>query len=76
MKILKGLFFSILALVALFFLIALFLPQAAHLDRSMSTAASPETVYGLVDGFKQCHVEAGHALRGARDRHRRRRGRM
>ncbi|MDH4167523.1 MAG: SRPBCC family protein [Gammaproteobacteria bacterium] len=53
MKILKGLFFSILALVALFFLIALFLPQAAHLDRSMSTTASPETVYGLVDGFKR-----------------------
>lgn len=53
MKVLQGLFFSILGLVALFFVTALFLPQAAHIERSMTTTASPGTVYGLVDGFKR-----------------------
>ena len=53
MKILKGLFFLILGLVALFFVTGLFLPKTAHIERSMTTAASPETVFGLVDGFKR-----------------------
>ena len=53
MKILRGLFFLLLGLVALFFVTALFLPQAAHVERSMTTTASPATVYGLVDGFKR-----------------------
>jgi uncharacterized protein YndB with AHSA1/START domain len=53
MKILRGLFFGLLGLVALFFVTGLFLPQAAHVERSMTTTASPATVYGLVDGFKR-----------------------
>ncbi len=53
MKILQGLFFLLLGLVVLFFVTALLLPQAAHVERSMTTTASPATVYGLVDGFKR-----------------------
>ncbi len=53
MKILRGLFFLLLGLVALFFVTALFLPQAAHVERSMTTTASPATVFGLVDGFER-----------------------
>jgi uncharacterized protein YndB with AHSA1/START domain len=53
MKILRGLFFALLGLGVLFFVTALFLPQAAHVERSMTTTASPATVYGLVDGFKR-----------------------
>ena len=53
MKILKGLFFSLLGLMALFFLVGLFLPKAAHVERSITTTASPGTVYGLVDGFQR-----------------------
>ena len=50
MKVLQGLFFLLLGLVALFFVTGLFLPQTAHVERSMTTTASPTTVYGLVDG--------------------------
>jgi uncharacterized protein YndB with AHSA1/START domain len=53
MKFLRGLFFLLLGLVALFFVTGLFLPQTAHVERSMTTKASPATVYGLVDGFKR-----------------------
>lgn len=53
MKILKGLFFFLLGLVALFFVVGLFLPKTAHVERSTTTTASPETVYSLVDGFKR-----------------------
>jgi uncharacterized protein YndB with AHSA1/START domain len=53
MKILRGLFFVLLGLVALFFVTGVFLPQSAHVERSMTTTASPATVYGLVDGFKR-----------------------
>jgi Polyketide cyclase / dehydrase and lipid transport len=53
MKILRGLFFVLLGLVALFFVTGVFLPQTAHVERSMTTMASPATVYGLVDGFKR-----------------------
>ena len=53
MKILRGLFFILLGLVALFFVTGVFLPQTAHVERSMTTTASPATVYGLVDGFKR-----------------------
>jgi uncharacterized protein YndB with AHSA1/START domain len=53
MKILRGLFFILLGLVALFFVTGLFLPQTSHVERSMTTTASPATVYGLVDGFKR-----------------------
>jgi uncharacterized protein YndB with AHSA1/START domain len=53
MKILRGLFFLLLGLVALFFVTGLFLPKTAHIERSMTTTASPETVYGLIDGFQR-----------------------
>ena len=53
MKVLRALFFLLLGLVALFFVTGLFLPQTAHVERSMTTTASPATVYGLVDGFKR-----------------------
>jgi uncharacterized protein YndB with AHSA1/START domain len=53
MKVLRGLFFLLLVMVALFFVTGLFLPQTAHVERSTTTKASPATVYGLVDGFKR-----------------------
>jgi hypothetical protein len=53
MKVLKGLFLLLLGLVALFFAVALLLPRTAHLERSISTDASPATVYGLVNGFQR-----------------------
>lgn len=53
MKILRGLFLILLGLVALFLVTGVFLPQSAHVERSMTTTASPATVYGLVDGFKR-----------------------
>ena len=53
MKILRGLFVGVVALVALFFVVAMFLPQSAHVERSINTTATPATVYGLVNGFKR-----------------------
>jgi uncharacterized protein YndB with AHSA1/START domain len=53
MKILRGLFFILLGLVALLLVTGVFLPQSAHVERSMTTTASPATVYGLIDGFKR-----------------------
>jgi uncharacterized protein YndB with AHSA1/START domain len=53
MKILKGLFFSLLGLMLVFLVVGLFLPKAAHVERSITTTASPATVYGLVDGFQR-----------------------
>ncbi|HEX9208388.1 MAG TPA: SRPBCC family protein [Steroidobacteraceae bacterium] len=51
MRFLKGLVVVSGALVALFFIVALLLPRTAHVERSVSTTAAPETVYGLVNGF-------------------------
>lgn len=51
MKLVKGLFMTLVALVLLFFVVGLFLPKAAHIERSITTAASPNAVYELVDGF-------------------------
>ena len=48
MKVLRGLFFLLLGLVALFFVTGLFLPQSAHVERSMTTTASP--AHGLWPG--------------------------
>jgi uncharacterized protein YndB with AHSA1/START domain len=53
MKILKGLFLVLLGLVTLFFVTGLFLPKSAHVERSITTTASPATVYGLVNGFRR-----------------------
>lgn len=53
MKLLKGLFFTALALVTALLVIGLFLPRSAHIERSIAIGASPGTVYGLVDGFER-----------------------
>jgi uncharacterized protein YndB with AHSA1/START domain len=53
MKILKGLFVFLVGLVLLFVVIGLFLPQQVHVERSITTTASPATVFGLVDGFRR-----------------------
>jgi len=51
LKLLKGLFFTALLLVAAFLVIGLLLPKTAYVERSITISASPETVYGLIDGF-------------------------
>jgi uncharacterized protein YndB with AHSA1/START domain len=51
MKILQGLLVFVIALVALFFAVWALLPQHAHVERSVSTTATPGAVYALVDGF-------------------------
>jgi uncharacterized protein YndB with AHSA1/START domain len=53
MKILKGLLVVVVALVALFLVIGLFLPKNAHVERSIATTASPDAVYGIVSGFRR-----------------------
>ena len=53
MRLLKALLYLVLALVALFLLVGLFLPKTAQVERSITTSASPATVYSLVDGFKR-----------------------
>jgi uncharacterized protein YndB with AHSA1/START domain len=53
MKILKGLLVVVVALVALFLGVGLFLPTTAHVERSIATTASPEVVYGIVSGFRR-----------------------
>jgi len=50
---LKGLLYVALALIALVVAVGLFLPTSAHVERSVSTAANPATVYGIVSGFKR-----------------------
>ncbi len=53
MKFLKRLFVIALALVALFLVVGLFLPTSAHVERAITTSASPQTVYGIVSGFRR-----------------------
>jgi uncharacterized protein YndB with AHSA1/START domain len=53
MKILKGLLVVVVALVALFLGVGLFLPTTAHVERSIATTASPEAVYGIVSDFRR-----------------------
>jgi uncharacterized protein YndB with AHSA1/START domain len=53
MKILKGLVVFLVGVVLLFVVVGLFLPQQAHVERSITTTASPATVFGLVDGFRR-----------------------
>ena len=53
MRVLKGLFYAIVGLVGLFVVIGLFLPTTAHVERSITTSASPDTVYGIVSGFRR-----------------------
>jgi hypothetical protein len=49
----RRLFYAILALIGLGLAVGLFLPNAAHVERSITTRASPATVYGIVSGFKR-----------------------
>jgi hypothetical protein len=51
MKVLKAVFYSLAALVAILLVVGLFLPTAVHVERSTTTTASPSTVYGIVNGF-------------------------
>jgi len=52
-KILKPILIGLAALIVLIILIGLFLPSAAHVERSTSIAASPETVFGLVNNLRR-----------------------
>jgi hypothetical protein len=51
MRILKLAFLVIAGLVGLLLVVGLFLPTAAHVERSIATKASAATVYGIVSGF-------------------------
>ena len=53
MRIVRGLFYAILALVGLFLVVGVLLPNSAHVERSIATSASPQAVYGIVSGFKR-----------------------
>src|SRR5512133_1255803 len=53
MKLLKGLFVAVVALIAIFVLVGFFLPKVATVERSATIAASPATIYGLADGFSR-----------------------
>jgi hypothetical protein len=51
MKILRFVFYFLAGLAALLLLVGFFLPGTAHVERSVTTSASPATVYGIVSGF-------------------------
>ena len=53
LKILKGLFVFVVLLVVAFVAIGFFLPQNAHVERSITTSASPAAVYAAIDGFER-----------------------
>ena len=51
MKLLRRLVYVVAAALAVLLTIGLLLPDSAHVERSVTTSASPQTVYGLVDGY-------------------------
>ncbi len=51
MKLLKALLYAVVGLLGLLVVVGFLLPNSAHVERSMSTTAKPDVVYGLVDGF-------------------------
>ena len=53
MKILKPILIGLLALIVLLGLIGLFLPSAAHVERSVSIAAPPAAVYEIVNDLRR-----------------------
>ena len=55
MKILKGIFYAIFAIVVLIFVIALFLPPQYKVERSTEINGSIDTVYGFVADFNNFH---------------------
>jgi hypothetical protein len=50
-KIIRRVLYSLVALIALLLLAGLLLPNAARVERTITTTASPDTVYGIVNGF-------------------------
>jgi hypothetical protein len=53
MKLLRIAFYALAALVGVALVVGLFLPTSAHVERSVATAASPGTVFGIVNGFRR-----------------------
>ncbi len=53
MKILKPILIGLAALIVLLVLIGLFLPSAAHVERSVSIAAPPAAVYEIVNDLRR-----------------------
>ena len=53
MKVIKSLLIGLAALIALLIAIALFLPSAAHVERSASIAAPPAAVFDIVNSLKR-----------------------
>jgi hypothetical protein len=49
--IIRRVLFALVALVALLLVAGLLLPGSAHVERSITTTASPDTVYGIANGF-------------------------
>jgi uncharacterized protein YndB with AHSA1/START domain len=52
-SLLKGLFYAAIALIGLALAVGLFLPEAAHVERTVTTSASPDSVYRIVNGFRR-----------------------
>jgi effector-binding domain-containing protein len=52
-KIIKSLLIGLVALIVLLIAIALFLPSAAHVERSASIAAPPAVVFDIVNSLKR-----------------------
>ena len=51
MTIIRRVLFALVALVALLLVAGLLLPGSAHVERAITTTASPDTVYGIANGF-------------------------
>jgi uncharacterized protein YndB with AHSA1/START domain len=49
--IIRRVLYALVALVGLLLVAGLLLPASAHVERSITTTASPQTVYGIVNGF-------------------------
>jgi uncharacterized protein YndB with AHSA1/START domain len=49
----RRLLYVVLALVGLVLAAGFFLPKSAHVERAITTAASPDAVYGIVSGFRR-----------------------
>jgi hypothetical protein len=52
-NVLRRVFYFVVVPVGLCLAAGLFLPKSAHVERSITTSASPATVYGIVNGFKR-----------------------
>lgn len=51
MRFARGLLYSLACLAVLLLAAGLFLPKSAHVERSVVTTASADTVFGIVNGF-------------------------